>query len=134
MLRLSDSQRDLQARAADLAVRTIAPRAAQIDRDEAYPWDNVEALRDAGFLGMTIPEAYGGQGRSYLDAVLVIAELAKVCGVTARIAVETNMGASAPFWPTAARRRSGWRARSCCPATSRRSASPSPRRVPPPAR
>ena len=93
MLRLSDSQRDLQARAADLAVRTIAPRAAQIDRDEAYPWDNVEALRDSGFLGMTIPEAYGGQGRSYLDAVLVIAELAKVCGVTARIAVETNMGA-----------------------------------------
>jgi alkylation response protein AidB-like acyl-CoA dehydrogenase len=93
MLRLSNFRKDLQARAAALATETIAPRAADVDRDEAYPWDNVRALREAGFLGMTIPEAYGGQGRDYLDAVMVIAEMAKVCGVTARIVVETNMGA-----------------------------------------
>jgi alkylation response protein AidB-like acyl-CoA dehydrogenase len=42
---------------------------------------------------MTIPQALGGQGRSFLDAVLVIEEMAKCCAVTARIAVETNMGA-----------------------------------------
>src|SRR5690349_9632249 len=42
---------------------------------------------------MTIPASLGGQGRSYLDAVLVIEEMAKCCTVTARIAVETNMGA-----------------------------------------
>ena len=42
---------------------------------------------------MTIPTDYGGQGRSFLDAVLVIEEMAKCCTVTARIAVETNMGA-----------------------------------------
>src|SRR4051812_13676079 len=42
---------------------------------------------------MTIPIEYGGQGRSYLDAVLVIEEMAKCCTVTARIVVETNMGA-----------------------------------------
>jgi hypothetical protein len=71
----------------------IAPRAAEADRTEAYPWDNVAALVDAGFAGMTIPPAYGGAGRSYLDAAIVIEELAKVCGVTGRIAVETNMGA-----------------------------------------
>jgi len=93
MLRLSDSRQDLKARAAALAAEAIAPRAAQIDREEAYPWDNVRALRDAGFLGMTIPESYGGQGLGCLDAVLVIAEMAKACGVTARIVVETNMGA-----------------------------------------
>ena len=45
------------------------------------------------FLGMTIPEEFGGQGRSYHDAVLVIEEMARVCGVTGRIAVEANMGA-----------------------------------------
>jgi alkylation response protein AidB-like acyl-CoA dehydrogenase len=44
---------------------------------------------------MTIPEAYGGKGLSYLDAVLVIEEMAKACTVTARIVVETNMGAIA---------------------------------------
>ena len=40
-----------------------------------------------------MPTAYGGQGRSFLDAVLVIEEMAKSCTVTARIVVETNMGA-----------------------------------------
>src|SRR5207237_8007174 len=51
------------------------------------------ALTDAGFVGLTIPVVYGGQGRSFLDAVLVIEEMAKCCTVTARIVVETNMGA-----------------------------------------
>src|SRR5204862_7064267 len=60
---------------------------------EQYPWDIVKALTEVGFVGMTIPQAHGGQGRSFLDAVLVIEEMAKACTVTARIVVETNMGA-----------------------------------------
>ncbi len=90
---LSKAQEELQARARRLACEVIAPRAAEIDRSEAYPWDNVAALREAGFLGMTIPQRYGGQGLGYLEAVLVIEEMAKVCGVTGRIVVEANMGA-----------------------------------------
>ena len=93
MFALTDEQLDFQARARDLAHNVIAPRAADVDRSEQYPWDNVAALRDAGFVGMTIPKEYGGQGRSFLDAVLLIVEMAKVCGVTGRIAVECNMGA-----------------------------------------
>jgi alkylation response protein AidB-like acyl-CoA dehydrogenase len=42
---------------------------------------------------MTVPTDLGGQGHSFLDAVLVVEEMAKVCGVTGRIAVECNMGA-----------------------------------------
>ena len=93
MFALTDEQRDFQSRARELAQNVIAPRAAKVDRSEQYPWDNVTALRDAGFVGMTIPKEYGGQGRSFLDAVLLIVEMAKVCGVTGRIAVECNMGA-----------------------------------------
>ena len=93
MTRLADAQERLRARAAALAAEVIAPRAAEVDRSELYPWDNVTALGEAGFLGMTLPGKYGGQGLGYLDAVLVIEEIAKVCGVTARIVVETNMGA-----------------------------------------
>ncbi len=44
-------------------------------------------------MGMTISRQYGGLGASYLDAVLVIEALSKVCGATGRIAVESNMGA-----------------------------------------
>jgi alkylation response protein AidB-like acyl-CoA dehydrogenase len=93
MPHLTQPQIELQAAARALADAAFAPRAAEIDRTEAYPWDNVEALTKAGFMGMTIPEEYGGRGLSYLDAVLVIAQIARACGVTARIVVEANMGA-----------------------------------------
>jgi len=83
----------LQARAREFANKIVVPRTAAIDRDEQYPWDIVRALADAKFVGMTIPVQYGGQGRSFLDAVLVIEEMAKACTVTGRIIVETNMGA-----------------------------------------
>ncbi len=92
-LDLSPDQKSLQARARELASGPIAARAAEVDRSEQYPWDNVALLKDAGLLGMTIPAQYGGQGRSWLDAVLVIEALSAACAVTGRIAVETNMGA-----------------------------------------
>jgi alkylation response protein AidB-like acyl-CoA dehydrogenase len=90
---LSRDEIALQARARAFSQAAVRPRAAAIDRDEQYPWDIVKALADAGFVGMTVPTALGGQGRSFLDAVLVIEEMAKSCTVTARIVVETNMGA-----------------------------------------
>ena len=83
----------LRDRAHVFATQVVRPRAAAIDRDEQYPWDIVKALSQSGFCGMTIPKALGGQGRSFLDAALVIEEMAKACTVTSRIVVETNMGA-----------------------------------------
>jgi alkylation response protein AidB-like acyl-CoA dehydrogenase len=90
---LSPAQKELQARARALAETHMAARAAEVDRTEAYPWDHVERLRAAGLLGMTIAKELGGQGLGYLEAVLVIEEMAKHCGASARIVVETNMGA-----------------------------------------
>jgi alkylation response protein AidB-like acyl-CoA dehydrogenase len=92
-LGLSVDELKLQARARELSAHTVRPRAAEIDAQEQYPWDIVRALTEERFVGMTIPAAYGGQGRSFLDAVLVIEEMAKSCTVTSRIVVETNMGA-----------------------------------------
>ncbi|MBT3627069.1 MAG: acyl-CoA dehydrogenase, partial [Rhodospirillaceae bacterium] len=90
---LSPEQLDLQARARALAQEKFTARAVEVDRAEAYPWDNVDLLRDAGFFGMTIPQEYGGQGLGYLETALVVEEMAKACAVTGRIAVEANMGA-----------------------------------------
>lgn len=77
--------------ARELAER-FAPRAEIWDRERRYCWENVAELADAGLMGMTIPEAYGGKGASYLEACLVIEEIAKVCTLSARIVVEANMG------------------------------------------
>ena len=90
---LSADQRTLQARVREFAQDHVRKRAAETDQSEQYPWDTVEKMVEAGFFGMTVPTTYGGQGRSYLDAVLLIEEIAKECGVTGRIAVEANMGA-----------------------------------------
>jgi len=90
---LTSAQLDIQAKAQALAEQVIAPRAAEVDETEQYPWDNVAALQENGFTGMTVPKELGGKGHSLLDAVLVVEQMAKVCGVTGRIAVEANMGA-----------------------------------------
>src|SRR5665647_2335767 len=92
-LGLSQDEIALHARAREFSQSVVRPRAAAIDHDGQYPWDIVKALAEAGFLGMTMPKALGGQDRTYLETVLVVEEMAKACTVTARIVVETNMGA-----------------------------------------
>lgn len=93
MFELTPDQKDLQARARSLAQSRFAVTAAATDESEEYPWANVHALRDAGFMGMTLPKSVGGGGLSYLDAVIVIEEMAKACATMGRITVEANMGA-----------------------------------------
>ncbi|MCR9257088.1 MAG: acyl-CoA dehydrogenase family protein [Alphaproteobacteria bacterium] len=92
MFELTHQQQDLQGLARSLAKDKIAAAAAETDRTEQYPWGAIDLFKDMGFMGMTIPKAYGGKGASYHDAVLVIEEIAKACGVCARIVVEANMG------------------------------------------
>lgn len=82
---------DMRDRARELSA-VFATRAEHWDRQRQYCWDNVADLRAAGIMGMTIPQEYGGRGASWLDAVEVIEELAKSCALSARIAVEANMG------------------------------------------
>jgi alkylation response protein AidB-like acyl-CoA dehydrogenase len=90
---LSEEQRSLVDLANRMGREQFAPRAARWDRNHEYPHENVETLRRAGLLGMTIPRKFGGQERPLIDVVLVIEQIAKYCGVTARVVVETNMGA-----------------------------------------
>ncbi|QIO32519.1 3-sulfinopropanoyl-CoA desulfinase [Bradyrhizobium sp. 1(2017)] len=92
-MELSSRQLALKERAAAFSNGLLRKRAAEIDQSREYPWDVVEALKAERFMGMTIPEEYGGQGQSFLDSVLVIEEMARACTVSARIVVEANMGA-----------------------------------------
>ncbi len=93
MFLLNEQQVALRDKARQVAQGHVASRAAAVDTDETYPVDTVELLTREGFMGMTVPAEFGGPERSYLDTVLVIEEMAKCCGVTARIVVEGNMGA-----------------------------------------
>jgi len=90
---LSEEQKMLVGVADRLGREQFASKAARWDSKHEYPHENVEVLRRAGLLGMTIPKKFGGAERPLIDVVLVIEQIAKYCGVTARVVVETNMGA-----------------------------------------
>jgi 3-sulfinopropanoyl-CoA desulfinase len=89
---LTAGQHALQERARELADSVFRERAARWDSTEEYPWENVKDLVRAGFMGLTIPRAYGGPGGAVLDVVLVVEQVARACGVTARIVVEGSLG------------------------------------------
>ncbi len=84
---------EFRNRVRQVALTEIAPHAAETDRTERYPWQCVEVLKRERWMGMTIPTSYGGRGSSYIEAVVLIEEMAKACSSTARICVESNMGA-----------------------------------------
>lgn len=79
---LTDRQRELVATARRLAAG-FAPRAAEHDRDNTFPHENIAALREAGYLALTVPTAYGGGGATVHDIVLTQGELAKGDAATA---------------------------------------------------
>ncbi|OWT63970.1 3-sulfinopropanoyl-CoA desulfinase [Candidimonas nitroreducens] len=93
MIKLSKDQTELQMAARELAQAEFKPTAAATDQTEQYPWENVKKLREAGFMGMTIPKELGGRGLSYFDTLLVVEEMAKACATMGRITVDANMGA-----------------------------------------
>jgi alkylation response protein AidB-like acyl-CoA dehydrogenase len=63
----------------------VAPAAATVDADGAFPRAQLDALGAAGLLALTVPAEYGGGGAGLRDAALVIRELGSVCGSTAMV-------------------------------------------------
>jgi alkylation response protein AidB-like acyl-CoA dehydrogenase len=89
---LTAEQAEFRAGVRTLADSVFAERAQRWDEREEYPWDNVKDLVGAGLMGLTIPKEYGGGDRPVMDVVLAIEEVARACGVTARVVVEGNLG------------------------------------------
>src|SRR5947207_212302 len=85
MYRLNDEQQRIAATAAAVAERELAPRAAGVDRDAAFPQDSIAALGANGLLGLTVPKAQGGLGQGLRTAVAVIDEVAQRCASTAMV-------------------------------------------------
>ena len=90
---LSEEQRDIKERAAEFADREIAPHAADLDREDRFPAETFEKLAEDGFMGLCVPEEYGGAGMDFLSYALLIEEISRAdAGVGATLAVHTSAG------------------------------------------
>ena len=74
-----------------LAQDKVKPRAREIDSTGDYPQDLFEVFRDAGLLGLCIPEAYGGSGAGILGLTLAIEEVAKYSNTAALMLLLTRL-------------------------------------------
>jgi len=92
-IELTDEQRQLQETAARIAHDRYRPKAAQWDEERTvFPDEERKMLGDLGFLGISLPEEYGGSGLPIVDTLLAIEEFAKECRPAAFQVFEANTG------------------------------------------
>ena len=77
-LRLSDEHRMIRDMARDFAENEIAPVAAHYDETGEFPYETVVKMGEQGFMGIQVPEEYGGVGMDALAYVLALEEISKV--------------------------------------------------------
>ena len=77
-LKLSNEHEMLRQAARDFAVNEIAPVAAEFDESGKFPLETIRKMGELGFMGIEVPEEYGGAGMDTLSYVLALEEISKV--------------------------------------------------------
>lgn len=95
---LNEEQRQIRDVIREVAQGEFAPRAQGVDERSEFPKANVDRLFELGFMGLPIPEAYGGAGADTVSYALAVEEISAACGSTGLIyAAHVSLGAS-PFY------------------------------------
>jgi alkylation response protein AidB-like acyl-CoA dehydrogenase len=77
---LTEEQIMIRDLAAKIAKEDIAPVAAELDEKEEFPWGVIKVLRETDFMGLYLPEEYGGMGGGIMELAIAVDELSKACG------------------------------------------------------
>ncbi|HZF47109.1 MAG TPA: acyl-CoA dehydrogenase family protein [Polyangiaceae bacterium] len=76
---LTEEQKLVQQTARDFSTREIEPKAAELDKNARWPTEIVARMAELGFLGLAVPEEYGGAGLDNVSYVLVMEEVSRAC-------------------------------------------------------
>ena len=75
-----------------LADSKIAPVAREVDEQARFPREAADALQGAGLAAAHVPEEFGGEGADALGVVIIIEEVARVCGSSSLIPAVNKLG------------------------------------------
>ena len=90
---LTDTQEALREAAHSFATERLAPGAANRDRNHTFPREALSEMGELGFLGMLVPEAYGGSETGIVAYALALEEIAAAEGATSTIvSVHSSVG------------------------------------------
>lgn len=87
-----DEYQALRESVSALAQKKIAPFAHDVDENARYPQEAADALQQAGLAAAHVPQEFGGQGADALAAVIIIEEVARVCGASSLIPAVNKLG------------------------------------------
>ncbi len=93
---LTEEQKLIQQTARQFADEKLAPLAAEYDRTEEFTAPQAKMLAEMGFLGMMVPEEYGGSGLDTVSYVLAMEEVSRACASTS---VTMTVQNSLVCWP-----------------------------------
>jgi len=95
---LTAEQAAIRRTVRDFARERVAPRAEEMDREAAFPYDLVREMAGLGLMGLPFPEEYGGSGADTVSYALAVMELARADASTAiTMAAHVSLGAM-PFY------------------------------------
>ena len=94
---LSDEQRQIQEMARRFSAERLAPNAAAWDRAAALPRAVIDEMGELGFMGMFVPEDWGGAASDHVSFALVLEEIAAGCGAVSTAISGHNSVACLPI-------------------------------------
>ena len=92
--KLTEQQEMVKSEAQRLAREVFKDRAQRWDENSEVPWDNIKILAEQGYLGLLVPEQYGGAGGSIMDLVLVLEQFGWACVSTTMYVFSSNVHAN----------------------------------------
>ncbi len=92
---LTEEHKEFQEEIRHFAETRIRPVARALDERSEFPWENVRAMAEKGWMGIPIPQEYGGMGKDYLSYTLAVEELARVdASHSITVSAHTTLGTS----------------------------------------